>query len=345
MLRRLYDWTMSLASGPRAPYALGAVSFAESSFFPIPPDILLIPMVIARRAKAFSYALLCTITSVLGGAAGYAIGALLFVQLAERLREHYLAQRYRELSELCDDYERRYPNLPALHRWRGQVQHLHERWEEARDSFTIAIESPGAKERAPRDYYAALRLRAETLRELRSRDGADERALDEQRLADLDEYLSGTADYARFLELHPDWEELAKRHDEDPRRVYEEQQIAARLERIKGLMRERRLKEIVREAEHLLAMASALMPFVAAVIALGSAAYVFDGLFIGLSNGRVLRNAVLIALAGYLPVALLATRIGSVRLLWSALAGFMVLRSGYQAYRFLRSDALDEPEP
>ena len=60
---------------------------------------------------------------------------------------------------------------------------------------------------------------------------------------------------------------------------------------------------------------------------------------------RVLRNAVLIALAGYLPVALLATRIGSVRLLWSALAGFMVLRSGYQAYRFLRSDALDEPEP
>ena len=89
MLRRLYDWTMSLASGPRAPYALGAVSFAESSFFPIPPDILLIPMVIARRAKAFSYALLCTITSVLGGAAGYAIGALLFVQLAEPILSFY----------------------------------------------------------------------------------------------------------------------------------------------------------------------------------------------------------------------------------------------------------------
>jgi membrane protein YqaA with SNARE-associated domain len=89
MLRRLYDWTMSLASGPRAPYALGAVSFAESSFFPIPPDILLIPMVIARRAKAFSYALLCTITSVIGGAAGYAIGALLFVQLAEPILSFY----------------------------------------------------------------------------------------------------------------------------------------------------------------------------------------------------------------------------------------------------------------
>jgi membrane protein YqaA with SNARE-associated domain len=89
MLRRLYDWTMSLASGPRAPFALGAVSFAESSFFPIPPDILLIPMVIARRAKAFSYALLCTITSVLGGVAGYAIGALLFVQLAEPILSFY----------------------------------------------------------------------------------------------------------------------------------------------------------------------------------------------------------------------------------------------------------------
>ncbi|WP_417769324.1 YqaA family protein [Stappia sp.] len=89
MLRRLYDWTMSLASGPRAPVALGAVSFAESSFFPIPPDILLIPMVIARRARAFSYALLCTVTSVLGGALGYAIGALLFVQLARPILGFY----------------------------------------------------------------------------------------------------------------------------------------------------------------------------------------------------------------------------------------------------------------
>jgi membrane protein YqaA with SNARE-associated domain len=89
MLRRLYDWTMSLASGPRAPAALGAVSFAESSFFPIPPDILLIPMVIAQRARAFSYAMLCTVTSVLGGVAGYAIGAFLFIQLAEPILAFY----------------------------------------------------------------------------------------------------------------------------------------------------------------------------------------------------------------------------------------------------------------
>jgi len=89
MLRRLYDWTMSLAAGPRAQVALGAVSFAESSFFPIPPDILLIPMVIARRAKAFAYATLCTITSVVGGAFGYAIGALLFLQVAQPILEFY----------------------------------------------------------------------------------------------------------------------------------------------------------------------------------------------------------------------------------------------------------------
>ena len=89
MLRRLADWTMSLAAGPRAPVALGAVSFAESSFFPIPPDILLIPMVIARRARAFAYATLCTVTSVLGGVFGYAIGALLFVQVAKPILDFY----------------------------------------------------------------------------------------------------------------------------------------------------------------------------------------------------------------------------------------------------------------
>lgn len=89
MLRRLYDWTMSLAAGPRAPAALGAVSFAESSIFPLPPDLLLIPMVLANKTRAWSYAALCTVTSVLGGLAGYAIGALLFVQLAQPILEFY----------------------------------------------------------------------------------------------------------------------------------------------------------------------------------------------------------------------------------------------------------------
>jgi len=89
MLRKLYDWTMTQASGPQAPYALGVVSFAESSVFPIPPDVLLIPMVIANRMKAWFYAALCTITSVFGGLLGYAIGALLFVEVAQPILEFY----------------------------------------------------------------------------------------------------------------------------------------------------------------------------------------------------------------------------------------------------------------
>ncbi|MFN4009815.1 MAG: YqaA family protein [Pannonibacter sp.] len=89
MLRRLYDWTLSLASGPRAPAALGSVSFIESSFFPIPPDLLLIPMVIAKREKAWWYAFLCSVTSVLGGVLGYFIGAVLFDQIARPILDFY----------------------------------------------------------------------------------------------------------------------------------------------------------------------------------------------------------------------------------------------------------------
>ena len=88
-IRGLYDWTMSLAGGPSAPVALGAVSFAESSFFPIPPDVLLIPMVIARRTRAWIYATLCTIASVLGGILGYYIGAVLYQEIAEPILHFY----------------------------------------------------------------------------------------------------------------------------------------------------------------------------------------------------------------------------------------------------------------
>ena len=88
-IRGLYDWTMSLAGGPKAPVALGAVSFAESSFFPIPPDVLLIPMVIAQRKRAWIYAGLCTLTSVLGGVLGYLIGAVLYQELAEPILQFY----------------------------------------------------------------------------------------------------------------------------------------------------------------------------------------------------------------------------------------------------------------
>ncbi|MEZ5764456.1 MAG: YqaA family protein [Xanthobacteraceae bacterium] len=78
MLRRLYDWCIASADKPYAIWLLGIVSFAESSFFPVPPDVMLIPMSLARPQKAWFYALVCTITSVLGGVLGYAIGALLY---------------------------------------------------------------------------------------------------------------------------------------------------------------------------------------------------------------------------------------------------------------------------
>jgi membrane protein YqaA with SNARE-associated domain len=89
MLRRLYDWTMALAAGRHAEKALAGVSFAESSFFPIPPDLLLIPMVLAERAKALRFAGVCTVASVVGGIAGYLIGAFLFNELARPILDIY----------------------------------------------------------------------------------------------------------------------------------------------------------------------------------------------------------------------------------------------------------------
>lgn len=89
MLRRIYDWCIAAAHKPYALWLMGAVSFAESSFFPIPPDVMLIPMSLARPKRAWLYALVCTITSVLGGAVGYAIGALLFDSIGQWLIQLY----------------------------------------------------------------------------------------------------------------------------------------------------------------------------------------------------------------------------------------------------------------
>lgn len=77
MFRKLYDWVMRLAASRHAPKSLVAVAFAESSFFPIPPDVMLAPMVLARPDRAFTYAAICTAASVAGGMAGYAIGYFL----------------------------------------------------------------------------------------------------------------------------------------------------------------------------------------------------------------------------------------------------------------------------
>ena len=78
MIRSLYDWVIRLAAHPRALWALAVVSFMESSFFPIPPDVMLAPMILARPQKAYVYAAVCTVASVLGGLFGYSIGYFLY---------------------------------------------------------------------------------------------------------------------------------------------------------------------------------------------------------------------------------------------------------------------------
>jgi membrane protein YqaA with SNARE-associated domain len=89
MMQRAYDWTMRMAAHRKAPHALFWVAFAESSFFPIPPDVMLIPMVVANRAKAWFYAGIATFGSVLGGIVGYAIGYFLYETLGQLLINLY----------------------------------------------------------------------------------------------------------------------------------------------------------------------------------------------------------------------------------------------------------------
>lgn len=89
MLRRLYNWTLSLAQSPYALWALAVVAFVESSFFPIPPDIIMIPMIIAAPRRAFLIAGIATAASVLGGLFGYYIGAVLFDLVGQPIFDFY----------------------------------------------------------------------------------------------------------------------------------------------------------------------------------------------------------------------------------------------------------------
>jgi len=89
MLKRLYEWTLEKAGHRHAERWLGAISFAESSFFPIPPDIMLIPMCLAKPERAFRYALICTIASVVGALLGYAIGYFLFETVGQAILDFY----------------------------------------------------------------------------------------------------------------------------------------------------------------------------------------------------------------------------------------------------------------
>jgi len=105
MIRSLYDWTMRLGESRYALYALAVIAFVESSVFPIPPDVLLIPMVIALPRRAFLIAFVATVSSVLGGMFGYYIGAVLFDSIGQPLLEFYgKAAQFDQFKETYNDY-------------------------------------------------------------------------------------------------------------------------------------------------------------------------------------------------------------------------------------------------
>lgn len=102
MIRKLYNWTISLAEHPRALWALALVAFVESSVFPIPPDILMIPMIVARPSRAFVIAGVAMVASVLGGMLGYYIGAVMFDSIGQPVLEFY------GKTERFDEFATRY---------------------------------------------------------------------------------------------------------------------------------------------------------------------------------------------------------------------------------------------
>ena len=105
MLKRLYDWAMEKAASKNSRTWLAAVSFAESSFFPLPPDILLVPMVLADRRNAWRIATLCTVASVVGGIAGYMIGYFLYETIGRWVIDFYhLTDRFEALRQTFVDY-------------------------------------------------------------------------------------------------------------------------------------------------------------------------------------------------------------------------------------------------
>jgi len=105
VLRRTYDRVMALSERPHALTALAAVSFVESSFFPIPPDVLLIPMVLAAPTRAWRIAFVCTVASVAGGMFGYALGYFLFESLGRPLLDFYgYAAKFAEFRALYNEW-------------------------------------------------------------------------------------------------------------------------------------------------------------------------------------------------------------------------------------------------
>ncbi len=100
MLKKLYDWMLDKAGHPQATKWLAGISFAESSFFPIPPDVMLAPMCLAKPKRAYWYALICTVSSVLGALLGYAIGFFLFETIGVAILDFYgLADKFDVFAE------------------------------------------------------------------------------------------------------------------------------------------------------------------------------------------------------------------------------------------------------
>jgi membrane protein YqaA with SNARE-associated domain len=106
MLRRLYDWVLHWAETPYGTWALFLLSFCESSFFPIPPDVLLIALAVAIPKKSFKYALVCSAGSVLGGCLGYLIGWQFMAGIGEKIITFYgLTQKIEYIKDLYTNYD------------------------------------------------------------------------------------------------------------------------------------------------------------------------------------------------------------------------------------------------
>lgn len=103
-LRRLYDWVLGWADRPGGAWALFGIAFAESSFFPIPPDVLLIPLVIGRPTRGLWFAMVCTAGSVLGAIVGYMIGSFLFTSIGQAILDFYgAADHYVSLGRMFNE--------------------------------------------------------------------------------------------------------------------------------------------------------------------------------------------------------------------------------------------------
>ncbi len=106
MLRRLYDWVLHWAETPYGTWALFLLSFCESSFFPIPPDVLLIALAVGIPKKSFKYALVCSVGSVLGGCLGYLIGWQFMAGIGEKIIAFYgLTQKIEYIKDLYINYD------------------------------------------------------------------------------------------------------------------------------------------------------------------------------------------------------------------------------------------------